>query len=89
MPKFHNEDWESFNDHDWDETPAWLWDQVTDGRGWNDDYGQMLYHMVFVDPETSDVRLSVFDALREWFADEYGADFEAVFDWEAWREWYE
>jgi hypothetical protein len=89
MPEFNNDDWEDFNSHDWEETPAWLWDQATDGQGWNDDYGRMLFDMVFVDPVDTTTRESVFDALKDWFMDEYGVGFEDVFDWDAWREWYE
>lgn len=85
---FYEDDWEDHNEHDWDARPANLWDDVTRGEGWEDEYGKMLFDMVFIDPETADVRASAFDMLKDWFADEYGIDFEANFDWEAWREWY-
>lgn len=87
--KFNERDWEDHNQYDWDTKPAWLWDQVTDGRGWDDEYGKMLYDSVFVDPVDTELRSTIFDRLKEWFQDEYGVDFENVFDWAAWREWYE
>lgn len=85
---FANDEWEEHNTQDWDTVPASLWDDVTDGLGWQDDYGKMLFDGVFVDPVDADTRQSMFDALREWMDSEYGIDFDAEFDWEGWREWY-
>lgn len=89
MPEFHETEWEDYNSHGWDETPAWLWDDLTNGRGWDDDYGQMVFNMVFVDPVDTEARLAALDSLREWVLDEYGVDFDEAFDWVAWRDWYE
>lgn len=88
MVEFYNDDWEDFNDLDWDTVPAGLWDDVTSGRGWDDDYGKMLFDGVFVDPVDSDTRAQMYNALVEWMGDEYGLDFADEFDWAGWREWY-
>lgn len=86
---FNEPEWEEHDQYDWDTTPAWLWDKLTDGQGWDDNYGKMLYHSVFVDPVDTDTRSAVYDYLRDWFSQEYGIDFDETFDWAAWREWYE
>lgn len=88
VAKFNEEDWQSHNEYDWDETPARLWDNLTHGQGWDDNYGKMLFEMSFADPETADVRRQAYDFLREWMTDEYGLDFDDAFNWELWREWY-
>lgn len=85
---FYNDNWEDSNPHDWDNTPAGFWDDATQGHGWDDEFGQMLFDMAFVDPETGDVRAQAYRMLQEWFRDEYGLEFDEVFDWAGWREWY-
>jgi hypothetical protein len=85
---FYEDDWQEHNQFGWDTTPAGLWDDVTRGEGWDDDYGKMLFEMVFVDPIDADNRAIAYNTLVEWFHDEYDLDFEDVFDWEGWREWY-
>ena len=84
---FYNDDWEEQNEHEWDVVPAGFWDDVTSGHGWDDEYGKMLFDLVFIDPDTS-IREQTYQALQEWMRDEYGIDFDAEFDWEGWREWY-
>lgn len=85
---FYEDDWEQYNNQDWDDIPANLWDDVTRGEGWEDDYGKMLFDMVFVDPVEADIRAAAYEQLTSWFVDYYGYSFDEVFDWEAWREWY-
>ena len=56
----------------------------------NDAYLQVLFDQAMFDPDIApDDREDSYNALVEYLWDEYGLDFEDVFDWEDYREWYE
>jgi hypothetical protein len=54
-----------------------------------DDSLQMLFHEALFDMELSpDNRDIIYNELVDYLYTEYGVDFDDVFDWEAYREWY-
>jgi hypothetical protein len=56
----------------------------------NDAYLQALFDQAMFDPELpAGERESAYNAMVEYLWDEYGLDFEDVFDWEDYRDWYE
>jgi hypothetical protein len=63
-----------------------MWDNVA---GVDDRHAQALYHEAYFAMEHSgDELTAVRDALQDYLLQEYGIDFYAEFDWEAWREAY-
>jgi hypothetical protein len=86
-----NPDWEEFNPYDWTQQVAEMWDDVTDGLGWqSDDYGKMLFETAYIERGvSSDVRAHAREMLENWFENRYGWSFDDQFDWDSWREWYE
>lgn len=86
---FFREDWEEHNPHNWEDIPGQLWDDVTNGRGWEDEYGKFLFDNAFIAEDlNSEERAHSRDLLKDWIIEEYGYDFDDVFDWETYREWY-
>lgn len=78
----------------WSETEAKLYDDFVeaDDRIGNDAFLQGLFDAALFEgihggggPEHD----FLMDSLREYLEDTYGIDFDDIFDWEAWREWYE
>lgn len=54
-----------------------------------DEQLQMMYHMALFDLDIDPaIRAELHDQLGDYLWDEYGIDFDADFDWEAYREWY-
>lgn len=88
---FHNPEWDEYNPQGWDTQVAHLWDDATNGAGWeHDDYGKMLFDTAYIDEYASTSAKQVArDMLREYFEDQYGIDWDDAFDWEAFRDWYE
>ncbi len=89
---FNEPDWEEYNNKNWDDVSAHLYDNVLGGNaeyGWQDDFGKMLFDIAFVHTDASpDVNATARDMLYEWMETEYGIDFESEFDWDTWRENY-
>lgn len=57
---------------------------------YNDQFVQNLYDAALFDYDLSKTdRAAVLEGLREYMWDEYGMDFDDVFDWEAYREAYD
>lgn len=55
----------------------------------NDEHLQLLFDVAyFTDGINPDERHDAREALAEYLAEEYDIDFDAAFDWEAYREWY-
>ena len=44
--------------------------------------------VMFDDNLSPDFRHATYDALSDYIMDEYGIDFDDIFDWDAYREWY-
>jgi hypothetical protein len=74
----------------WSPTEHQLWDRMWNDDDFHDPTAEALYHNGFYnfDVSTED-RVAIREALSSYLSDEYGIDFEAQFDWEAWREAYE
>lgn len=55
-----------------------------------DQNAQLLFHeSLFNFQDWTDAqREAIGDMMNDYFMDEYGIDFEDMFDWEAYREWY-
>lgn len=59
---------------------------VWDADGW----GQRLLNLGYYDEDLSyDLRLSARDALDAYLDRYYDVDFDDIFDFDAWREWYD
>lgn len=50
---------------------------------------QTLYHNALFGDLSGEQQQEIYFMLVEYMRDEYGLDFEDVFDWEAFKEWYE
>lgn len=56
----------------------------------NDPHLQDLFDDAWFNPDVShDERMDAREELREYLMDVYDVDFDEVFDWEDWAEWYE
>lgn len=55
----------------------------------NDEYAQHWFNESFLNGDLSDTeRENTYKELVDYLWDEYGIDFEEVFDWQDFREWY-
>lgn len=78
--------------NEWSYIEFGLYDQMASGNMelYNDNFAQNLYDAALFDHDISrDDRAAVMDTLRDYMWDEYGVDFDDVFDWEAYREAYD
>lgn len=69
-----------------------LYEQMADGSMnlYNDNMAQNLFDAALFDHDiSSGDRAAIMDSLRDYMWDEYGVDFDDVFDWEAYREAYD
>jgi hypothetical protein len=58
--------------------------------GLGDSYLQELFDIAMFDTDISrEVRDDAYDSLVDYLWNEYGIDFEDMFDWEDYREWYD
>jgi hypothetical protein len=56
---------------------------------YKDSFAQKLFTLGWFDMNTDyDTRKRARGFLTKWMRDEYGVDFDAVFDWNEWRERY-
>lgn len=78
--------------NEWSYIEFGLYDQMATGNMelYNDNFAQNLYDAALFDHDISrDDRAAVMDTLRDYMWEEYGVDFDDVFDWEAYREAYD
>lgn len=78
--------------NEWSYIEFGLYDQMASGNMelYNDNFAQNLYDAALFDHDISrDDRAAVMDTLRDYMWEEYGVDFDDVFDWEAYREAYD
>jgi len=78
--------------NEWSYIEFGLYDQMASGNMelYNDNFAQNLYDAALFDHDISrDDRAAIMDTLRDYMWDEYGVDFDDVFDWEAYREAYD
>jgi hypothetical protein len=67
-----------------------LWDDAF-GDAFSDPVAEALFHEAYFvrDSAFSPEELgAIRDSLKDYMRDEYGIDFDAEFDWDAWRESY-
>jgi hypothetical protein len=56
----------------------------------NDPYLQELFDTALFDPDVQgSMREDAYQAMSQYLWDEYGIDFDDVFDWEDYRDWYD
>lgn len=88
----NSDDFDYYIPDDWYGAEKDLYDSLVNGDPilGNDHTLQLLYDVALFDhdirPEERDMAM---DALVDYLWDEYGIDFDEVFDWEGYREWYE
>ena len=74
-------DWSDFEKRLWDDFP----DDVVDDR-----IAQAMYNDAYFNHDlTSDDRMAIRSAFSDYLDQEYGIDFDQIFDWDAWRDAYE
>ena len=77
---------------DWSYVEFGLFDQMAGGYQpfYEDRQLQALYDSALFNHDvSSDDRAAIIEGLRDYMWDEYGVDFDDVFDWEAYREAYD
>lgn len=86
------------DDEDWFVPDSWYTAEADmffnmaggDGAMLNDDHLQMLFDTAYFEEGiTPQERHDVREALSEYLAEEYDVDFDAAFDWEAYRDHYD
>jgi hypothetical protein len=86
MPEFNI----NVGDESWfNSTEGNLWSDLVDDlpSALDDRLAQALYHEAYYDHDIlTPERIGAREALEDFMWDEYGIDFEAEFDWDAWRE---
>lgn len=82
--------WEAPENWDMDEQASWQ-DFVDENSALgNDDYAMIMFHEAFFDLDLAPPdRDEWHDRLEEYLMEEYGIDFDDVFDWAYYDEWYE
>lgn len=87
-----DDDFDYFVPADWYGAEKDLYDSLVNGDPilGEDRTLQLLYDVALFDHDIRpDERDAAMDALQEYMWDEYGLDFDDVFDWDGYREWYE
>lgn len=83
---------EYFVPDDWYGAEKDLYDSLVDGDPelGNDHTLQLLFDVALFDSDIRpEEREGAMDVLIEYLWDEYGLDFDEIFDWEGYRDWYE
>lgn len=83
--------WENLPD-EWSDRESALFEQFVDGNSVieNDHLLQALYDEALFNFDLShEDRAAIMDTMRDYVWDEYGIDFDDVFDWEGYREAYD
>lgn len=77
-------------DRGWSGRETDMWERFNAYGITDDPVAQALFHEGFYNPGTHEGvdKLAIRDTLADYLRDEYGLDFDDVFDWEAWREMY-
>ena len=77
---------------DWYSTEETLWEILVgaDSELGNDQQLQDLFDVAMFDPQaTPEERAAAYEDLVSTLWEEYGIDFEDIFDWEDYRDWYD
>lgn len=79
-----------YSEYSTEEQQQVLYEQIGFGaEGLDPVLHDLFYDYFYNDDLTLRQRLDVWDQLQARVEDEYGIMFDAVWDWEAFREWYE
>lgn len=80
----------AFLPQEWSETESEIWqNSFGDFDAFYDPIAQAMYNEAFFNFDAREGQISAIrDALEEYLAAEYGIDFDAEFDWDAWRDAY-
>lgn len=80
----------AFLPQDWSEKESEIWqNSFGDFDAFHDPVAQTLYNEAFFNFDAREGEVSAIrTALEEYLATEYGIDFDAEFDWDAWRDAY-
>lgn len=73
------------------ETEYGFWHETTKDypEAYADVYAQNMFHEAFFDFEFENhEREAMHEILEDYFWEEYELDFDELFDWEGYREWY-
>lgn len=75
---------------DWSHLEKELYQDAFGETFYSDRVAEALYHEAFFNFDMREGEVSAIrDNLRGYLMDEYGVDFDEVFDWAIWREAYE
>lgn len=79
-----------FDDLSGAEDALWLDAFAANADVFYDPTAQALFHEAYFNPGgwESDQLAAIRDNLHDYLQEEYGIDFDEVFDWDAWREAY-
>jgi hypothetical protein len=79
-----------FEDLSGAEQSLWISSFASNENLYYDATAQALFHEAYFNPGgwDKDELSAIRDNLHDYLMDEYGIDFDEVFDWEAWREAY-
>lgn len=74
----------------WSDSEKDLWSTFEGTPAFNDQQAQVLYNEAYFEPGAwdKDQRSVIRGEFHDYMMDNYGIDFEAEFDWVAWREAY-
>lgn len=91
MPLGNDGQWEA-PDH-WDDSEAEMFQDLVDANPQiaDNDTVELYFHTAYFDTDTglTQAELDVVrDELHDYLYEEYGIEWDDVFDWEAFREWY-
>lgn len=80
----------AFLPQEWSERENEIWqNSFGDFDAFYDPVAQTLYNEAFFNFDAREGQVSAIRvALEQYLADEYGIDFDAEFDWDAWRDAY-
>jgi len=92
MPRYTDDDDESF---DYGSLPdiqqqQFLYDLIGfTGNAQDSELRDMFWDVMYNDELSIGQRLDLYESLSTYVFDEYGMEFEDIWDWDSFREWYE
>ena len=73
----------------WSDRQVDLWGDIVEFGVTSDGVAESLFHAAYFEFDRSTDEINAIrDTLDQYLMDEYGIDFDAAFDWEAYREMY-
>ena len=83
------------DDYDYGDLPEhdqqeFLYDTIGFGDSPQDQHAHDMFYEAFYNDDLSiSDRIDIMDELSDYLFDEYGIDFEAIWDWDDFRSWYD